>query len=63
MSEMVYTSFYGIMNSIILYLFTALEITIPIFYTGKSISYQRKHNNSSVHNVLLGIFLIKGYEI
>ena len=56
MSEMVYTSFYGIMNSIILYLHTALEKT-------KSMSYQRKHNNSSVHNVLLGIFLIKGYEI
>ena len=58
MSEMVYTSFYGIMNSIILYILTALEKTIP-----KSMSYQRKHNNSSVHNVLLGIFLIKGYEI
>ena len=47
MSEMVYTSFYGKMNN-------------PHF---ESISYQRKHNNSSVHNVLLGIFLIKGYEI
>ena len=59
MSEMVYTSFYGIMNSIILYILTSLEKTIPI----ESMSYQRKHNNSSVHNVLLGIFLIKGYEI
>ena len=60
MSEMVYTSFYGIMNSIILYILTALEKTNPHL---ESISYQRKHNNSSFYNVLLGIFLIKGYEI